>query len=349
MSRTARESTQSSPPWARLAVTAAPLFASVSLSTPSSAQTTQTPIRLEYDAAASCPDRDTFVADLRARTDRFVLTLADPQAATYRVTLRSADESIGRVESREPSGAPIVQELHGATCGEVADALALVVALAIDPRAAGASAPTAVPPPPAPLASPSLAPSSPAPAPRELPSDRPAGLTSPASRWAISSTVGFGVSGPFLGPEAFLEAALVPAAADHGVSLLLDARVGGSFTWSSAGDSFGDVAQFTRPSGLLDLCPVRLASGRFAASACARGEAGALTASGGSPQRTRPFGAGGALLVARWALLDRVFVQLVGGAVAPFVHDRFILDGFAVYTVSPVEAQGSLAVGARFR
>jgi len=169
--------------WGHVAGAATVVFASALVWRPSSAQTNGTPIRLEYDAAGSCPSRDTFVGALRARTGGFELTLADPRATTFRVTLRSGDESTGRVESREASGAPIVQELRGTTCGEVADALALVVALALDPRAADAAAPP-----------PSLAPS-PASAPRELPFDRPVGLTPRASRWAISSTVGFGVTG----------------------------------------------------------------------------------------------------------------------------------------------------------
>jgi hypothetical protein len=323
--------------WGHVAGPATVVFASALVWRPSSGQTNGAPIRLEYDAARSCPSRDTFVGALRARTGGFELTLADPRATTYRVTLRSGDESTGRVESRDASGAPIVQELHGTTCGEVADALALVVALELDARAADAAVP------------PSSLASSPASAPRELPSDRPVGLTPRTSRWAISSTVGFGVTGPFVGPEAFLETALVPAAGDHGFSVLFEARLGASFTWSRIGDSFGDVAQFARTSALLDLCPLRLASGRLVASACARGEAGTLAASGGSLQTTRPSFAGGALVVAHWTLWDPVFVQLEGGAVVPFAHDRFLLDGFVVYPVSPVDALGTVAVGARFR
>ena len=323
--------------WGHVAGAAAAVLASALVGRPSSAQTNGTPIRLAYDAAGSCPSREAFVAALRARTGRFELTLAD-RATEYRVTLRSGDEATGRVESREVSGAPIVQELRGAACAEVADALALVVALAIDARAAD----PALPPP-----SPAPAPDS---TPRELPSDRTLGSSSPASRWAISSTVGFGVRGPFVGPETSLETALVPVAGDHGFSLLFDARIGASFTWSRVGDSFGDAAQLTRAAALLDLCPLRFASGRLVASACARGEAGALTASGGSVGTTpRPSLAGGALLVARWSLWDRVFVALEGGAVAPFPRDRVILDGFAVYAVSPVDALGTIAVGARFR
>src|SRR5258706_8220988 len=82
--------------WGHLAGTATTVVASALVCTPSSAQTNGTPIRLEYDAAKSCPNRDAFVARLRARTSHFELTLTDPQARTYRVTLRSRDESTGR-------------------------------------------------------------------------------------------------------------------------------------------------------------------------------------------------------------------------------------------------------------
>jgi hypothetical protein len=334
--------------WGGLVGAVGAALASALVSTSSSAQTDGRPIRLEYDAAESCPSRDTFVAGLRARTDRFELTLADPRATTYRVTLRpgnesrAGDETTGQVESRDASGAQVVQKLHGTTCGEVANALALVLALAIDARANDARAFTAAPTPPPPLAPPA--------APPEPPSDRFVGRTSRTSRWAVSSTLGVGVTGPFVGPEAFLEVSLVPATGDRRFSFVPGARLGASLGWSRAGDSFGDVAQFTRASALLDLCPLRLAWGRLVAFACARGEAGALTASGGSLQTTpRPSLAGGALVVARWTPWDRVFVQLEGGVVLPFPQDRFLLDGFAVYIVSPVEALGSVAVGARFR
>jgi hypothetical protein len=84
------------------------------------------------------------------------------------------------------------------------------------------------------------------------------------------------------------------------------------------------------------------------ASACAHGETGALQVSGGSLPATRPSFAAGALVDARWTFRDPVFVQLEAGAVAPFARDRFILDGTAVYSVSPVNALGGIAIGVRF-
>ena len=334
--------------WGRAAGAAAVVLACVLASRPSAAQTNGTSIRLEYDAAEGCPGRDAFVARLRARTAHFEITLTDPLATTYRITLRSGDESRGQVESREPSGAPIVQALHGPTCDEVADALALVLALALDTRAEDARAADASALTAAPLPSPPVA-RVPASAPRERAPDQPVDFRSRPPRWAISSTAGVGVTGPFFGPEAFLEASLVPASGDRSLSLLLDARLGASYRWSRAGNAFGDVAHLTRTSALLDLCPLRLASGRFEASACARGEAGALAGSGGSLDRTRSYLAVGALVVAHWTLWDRVFAQVEGGAVAPLVRDRFLLDGIVVYAVSPVDALGSVSAGVRFR
>jgi len=328
--------------WGYLVSAATAVFASALVGRSSSAQTNGTPIRLEYDAAESCPGPDAFVSRLRTRTGHFELAAVEPQATTYRVTLRSGGESTGRVERREPSGEPIVQELHGRTCDEVADALALVIALAIDARTVDANPRTAGPSPPPTVPSP-------APTHREVPSYRAAGPMFAASTSAISSTVGVGVSGPFVGPEAFLEAVLAPATGNRGISLVLDARLGASFNWSMARDSFGDVAQFTRVSAVLDLCPLRLVSGRLVASACARGEAGALRASGGSLDTSRPALAAGALVVARWTLWNPVFVQLEGGVVVPFVRDRFLLDGIVVYAVSRADALGAVAVGARFR
>jgi hypothetical protein len=180
----------------------ASLGVSLLSSEPSAAQANRTRIRVAYDAAEGCPSREMFVARLSARTQHFELAPADPRATTYRITLRSGDGAKGRVESEDSSGAIVVEELPGETCAEVADALALVVALAIDARAPDANIPATAPPDP-PV---------PPPAPPAPSSDRPASRPSVAPRWAVSSTVGALAEGPFLGPEAFLELALVPAA-----------------------------------------------------------------------------------------------------------------------------------------
>jgi hypothetical protein len=106
------------------------------------------PVRLFYQAANGCPDESSFVARIRARSPRarvawpgeaareFTITLDDAPRASGSVTVKAVDRTEGgrRVEAR--------------TCAEVADALALVIALAIDPHASTGSEPPRMPPQP---------------------------------------------------------------------------------------------------------------------------------------------------------------------------------------------------------
>ena len=327
------------------------------------AATGDTPIRLEYEAGRGCPDRDSFVASLRARTDRFDVVDGDvgagPRAIEYRVTLVPGDGVTGRVESVSPDGSSSSRELRGSTCAEVADALALVVALDIDAHATAAQDPSPSPEPgvavvPEPRLS---APAAPAvlPGPHEAPLPRVA--RSP-SRWHFYASAGVSASGgatpgALVGPEALVEARLAPESS-HALTLGLDARLGVSVGWSSADGPEGDAARFTRTAVLLDVCPLRVAAGPFEASACARVEGGSLEADGAgmavSLRTTRPWLAGGGLALVRWTPVEPLFVQLEGGATVAFVRDRFSFDDppALLYAVPAIGPLASAAVGARF-
>jgi hypothetical protein len=94
------------------------------------------PIRVRYEAPAECPDEGAFVGEVRARTSRARLAAAGERARSFEVAVaRRGGRFQGRLDVREPSGAASRREVSGASCAEVVSALALVTALAVDPRA----------------------------------------------------------------------------------------------------------------------------------------------------------------------------------------------------------------------
>jgi hypothetical protein len=92
-------------------------------------------VSLAYSAVKDCPtDRD-FVDRVRARTKRFLLAPPTSEHRQFRVTIRNhSNEFMGALESSD-AGGETRREIPGATCDEVAEALALVLALTIDPQA----------------------------------------------------------------------------------------------------------------------------------------------------------------------------------------------------------------------
>jgi hypothetical protein len=104
------------------------------------------PIRLEYRAETGCPDEGAFVARVRARTARARLVGPGEHARTFVVELGTGMRPSGSVTVMNGERSDGTRRLDADTCDEVADALALMVALALDPRALSAPslAPTSV-------------------------------------------------------------------------------------------------------------------------------------------------------------------------------------------------------------
>jgi hypothetical protein len=314
-------------------------------------------IAVSYEADPECPTRDAFLGGMRARTDRFDLTDTGAADRAYRVTLRSGNPATGRVETAAPDGSWVPRELSGRSCAEVADALELVVTLDLDVQ---------TPPSPLPPLTQTQVPvtppvTRPPPGPPVIAVESRVLRDAPARRrWPgeLYTSVGMGANAGvtpnvLLGPEAFIEARLGPLTT-HALAMALDARLGFSLGFSSVEGPGGDAARFTQTIGLLDLCPVHLASGRFDASACMRAEAGAVQSSGVgmqvSLQTTRPWLGAGALVLGRWEPVRPFFVQVEGGAVAGLVRDTFVFDDgqTPVYAVPAVGPVGAASVGARF-
>lgn len=303
------------------------------------------PIRIQVSAPDGCPGADAFTAEVGARTARARVAAPGEAARSFTVTIVLAGKKAhGTLVIEDPQGAGGHREVSGESCAEVASALALVTALAIDPRASTAARVPIRPPPPPPPPPLPPAPRTP-PAPRApeppppwtaLPWWGPVGPPLPAfpmnpstARWRLATALRAGATSaiaPGLVPTfsgaieiARLDGVLSPALrlsylqADSGY-----APVGGG----------PQRARFTLVAGRVEICPIRLAIfGAISAAPCALFEAGALAAVGLSPfaptAASRPWAAPGLLGRVQIDVFGDAMVEIDGGALFPVVRDTF--------------------------
>jgi hypothetical protein len=332
-------------------------------------------VRIDYEAAPGCPDEKAFEEQIRARTSK-VLVAPDGQA-TARVRIMSR---AGRFEGdvlladANAGASAKVREAHRRVeggCADVAAALALITALALDPTASTASdvgqgnpataggSPTPAPaPPPAP-------PAASAPAPPAAPiGEARAGKSDSeplsdedarAHPWGLSIGAQAGLTtgvtpGLLVSVPAFIDiwrrsARLVAPA----LRLRFERADSGTVTVGSVGAG----ADFSWTAGSIDLCPIAWAPGRMRLWPCARAEGGALVATGTgvSPPRTgtRAWVSVGLVARARLTVIGSLFLELEGGAFAPIVRDRFFVEPNSTVQQAPVvAAAGAAGIGVTF-
>jgi hypothetical protein len=150
-------------------------------------------LALRYEAAAEgCPSRGEFAALVLARTPHVRLT--DDAARRWSVVLERRKGVFRGAFAVDGPGGRATREIEASTCTQLADAMSLVVALAVDPEAVL----TPGLPPTAPQASDPEAPRGPAP---------PAPVADPVAALAVSSSE--------LSPEPSTAAAPAPALLAH--------------------------------------------------------------------------------------------------------------------------------------
>ena len=125
------------------------------------------PVRIRYEAPSGCPDAQAFFGAVQSRTARVRPAQEGEAASVFRIRItRDKDGSVGEVRAVDDGRESAGRRVEGSSCEEVVQALALTVALSVDPTASILpSAPSASVP--APAAS-SVAPSA-TPAPRRVP------------------------------------------------------------------------------------------------------------------------------------------------------------------------------------
>lgn len=332
------------------------------------------PIRIDYQTHEGCPDAAAFLDEITRRTSLPRVAAPGEQALEVEVRIAQRDTgSVGRIVLRT-SGSARARSVDGGTCGEVVSALALITALAVDPRAApslspGAPAPTPpapdapapaplnAPPQPAPLGAPSgatpfLSPT--APPFRSWPTAPTAPPPTPAI-WALGAraAASFAVAPrPLFGGGLFVErrseAGIEPA-----IRLSFELSATGSFDVGPGGVSF------VRGIGRIDGCvfawrPAR----RVRLVPCAGAEGGFLLGEGirrgqivKVNQAVVPWlGIG---ILPRLAIDVGVagFLEAQGGPVFPLVRRTFHFANpeVRIHEVPPVTATATLGLGFHFR
>jgi len=267
-------------------------------------------VELRYTAPPGCPERDGVEAAIRARTPN--VRLAAPARRVFAITIEAVPEGfhgtlvVDRVADKE---------LSAPRCDDLATALALVTALAIDPAAASVL-------------------------PRTSP--RPATRT-----WSFETDAG-GMVSAGVSPEALFAAVVEARARVRSRYELEAAAIAGRNSTSRDGAQ----AQFTWLAARFGVCRRWLGWG-IAADACGHLEAGAVRARAemivNQRDLVRLWLAAGVHGNACYPFSSRIFAQFQLGASLPFVRDRYIFaPNVEVHETPRVTGWLVLGVGIRF-
>lgn len=303
------------------------------------------PFILNYAAPPGCPGADRFLAEVAARTS--VSRPAEPNERATRLTVIVKEVpggDRGTLRLASPDGAVSARHVSAADCEQVVSALALMTALAIDPNASTAPAPSVAKREPV-AASPHGAKSAGEASPRPLGSVR--------FRWRFQ--VGMGLEGlGGVAPEPLLLVRPYAELGSTGASRFSSAfRLSAGFGRRVVRESSGG-AEYTLLGGRIEGCPARWrASSAWQISPCLAVDAGRLEVVGvGITPAERvvpPWIAPGALVRLQWELVDVLVVEVSGEALFPLQRNRFFVNSDATLYRTPVVAGGATAaLGVRF-
>jgi hypothetical protein len=307
---------------------------------------------------AGCPPAEIFTEQVAARTPVF-----RERAAEHAVRVEIVSEPggvLGRA-SLVFSGNPVDRELRAVRCEEVVEALALVVAILIDPNAdtrpiAVASAPPADGGPEPASAVPS-AKAAKGPPPKRPPRFKPVRRPDPARPPGVA--------------YGFVAGALAAAEGAAAPELMLGPRVFfgmdvyGEWPWPSSvrlsgarlfsrrlRDGSGS-AKLTLDLARLDACFVRLQEGRLALEPCIGADIGVLRVDGSHPlgghDHRLVWAAAGALARASVTVFNPFVGVVEIGADVPLVQYRYAFEGRpAVFKTARVGMHLGFGLGLRF-
>jgi hypothetical protein len=315
---------------------------------PPDADSSAEPVRVEYDAPASCPVEEAFWAAVTARTPKVRRGEEGAPARTFAIKLvAGGDESTGHLVVRALDGSTSEREVAGDTCEEVVSALALVAALAVDPNATTKPLPLPAPPP-----------RSPAPAPPRRPvaaavvaTPPPPQATPVVARTAVSAG---GLVAVGAAPAPLVGASLAVAATrPRGGWLEPTVRLGVAAASTGTVSVAGGTASFSSLVGAIDGCPGGWTLGRWRLEPCLRLEAGVVGARGENVVQARtdthPWAAAAAVGRVEWRFSRGFFGELAGGVRVPLVRTTFFFEpDTTLYHTSPVGAVFSAGLGLRF-
>jgi hypothetical protein len=339
---------------------------------------------LEVTANPECTTRADVMARVHARSPRVTFVENGGElAVSARFSRLSAGSVAGELTLVRRGAEPATRRVVAQSCAEAADAVALIIAVTLDPTSAerndrgdhaategrpGASDTTPGEPRtkdekngPADGAS-----RSPPAEPKEKgPSSNASSDnassdegSTPGSSSPLSGSARFGLlfaGQTFFGPTpgvmpgiALYATAGIDRPAPWSPALLL----GFTHVWRSGIDEPGGTASFTLNALSLDACPLRFRSSRLEVRPCASLLGGRFAAQGTDTQnpaqeRARPFWVLGAAGVVTVALVWRLEASARVGVGANLVRDSYEFSTTVFHTVPPVTLAASVGLGVR--
>jgi hypothetical protein len=310
--------------------------------------------RLEVRGSPECVSRNDLMARVAARSPR--IQFADDGEITAQVAVMSARPGsvVAELTLGAASAPASPRRVVGRSCGEAADAVALIMAVTLDPtlRPGGVAEPPASPtPPPAPPPPQTIPPATTPPAPAttvesRAPASAPAGPTRRRFGAAVAGQTIFGPA-PNVMPGVAVYAMITLERDGVWAPALV---LGATHVWRTDISETDGSASFTLDAASLDVCPVRVGSARLAFRPCASALAGRLNASGGSGTRNagsvaRPFGAAGAALTAGGGLTGRIELSVRLGVGVTLLRDAYELGMTTFHRADRLTTAASLGVG----
>jgi hypothetical protein len=308
-------------------------------------------IALDYAAPSGCPKEDAF----RKSIEELTAAVRFDPAASRKFTVRIEEKKrvpekerfAGSLLVREGNAASAPRGVTGATCSEVASALALTVALAVDPEALLGAEPAPSAGKPAASGAdekPSEKPPTPPETEQAREPTRPATLPEWGFELGLLGSVHFGRGPAFATPLGGGSAELI-----HRVPYRISTRLEVSYARSDS----SELSLRWAPSVRLAVCPLFLEPVRsLEVVACAGSEIARLVSEPGvetqAPEgkAVRPFWAVDGRLRVR-AVLSPVVVEAFGGAELPLTHFDYRLaatDDVSETTIFAMESKvGALA------
>ena len=277
-------------------------------------------VKLDYAAPDGCPDRDAFVAQIVERTPAVRFEATAPRTFAVEI-VATADGFAGTLVVDSTAD----KRLGAARCDDLASALALVTALAIDPTIDPTITPAPKPPLPVTIREPARA---------------------PAARWRPDVTAGALVD-TGVTPDPVL-AGVVQWRASWPRLAVETSFIGGRDTTMHEGSK----ATFTWLAVQPAACLVMRRTVELAG--CGHVELGLVRAAGqeivNGRALNRLWWSAGVHGDARWPARSRGFVQLQLGLSVPLTRDRYRFNpGVVVHETSVVTGWLGLGVGVRFR
>ncbi|HMI83176.1 MAG TPA: hypothetical protein VK550_03730 [Polyangiaceae bacterium] len=296
-------------------------------------------VRFEYHAGPECPLERDFVANLRGKAAFQVESSAERVSRTFTVMLskradaRSASYR-GQLLLRTPGGAPSIREVTGVNCAEVAEAVAVVIAIELAPEQRAPTRPAA----------------------NESPEETKAASPLPV-RWKWAVAAGGGFTGA-LSDAVSVEGRLSLALRRNSTALLSpEFRAGFVYADGRRVENEGGAIELRLFGVTFEGCPMRARLWqRLSLEPCGKVLLAVRAATGGPPSNpTAESSMGswvdiGGLLRALYDISNSAWIEISAEGFAPMVRDRFytFTPSIAVFGVPGAGARGAFGLGVHF-